>query len=155
SRKQDLGRTAGELDDTVDAIRKASEHLNEVLGNVNTVAERTAKGEGTIGRLTKDETLIDEVEGAASGINDIAGTFSRLRTIVELRSEYNILSRGFKTYFSVRLEPREGRYFLIQIIDDPRGKVTHSQTVIQRSPAIPGEPGEFVETETRRTDAFK
>ena len=39
------------------------------------------------------------------------GGLNRLRTIVELRSEYYALSNAFKTYFSIYLKPREGRYF--------------------------------------------
>ncbi|UCF47817.1 MAG: hypothetical protein JSU89_11680 [Myxococcales bacterium] len=38
--------------------------------------------------------------------------------------EYYALSNAFKTYFSIYLKPREGRYFLVQVIDDLRGSVS-------------------------------
>ena len=42
------------------------------------------------------------------------------------------------------LQPREGRYFLIQLIDEPRGRTEFSTTQVRRSPPAEGEP-EFYE----------
>lgn len=153
--RPDLERGVAEVDDTVSSIRRASERLEEVLADVQQVTGRTAQGEGTLGRLTSDETLIDEVEGAAAGINNLVGGLARLQTIVELRSEYNFIANTFKTYFSLRLAPREGRYFLIQLVDDPRGSVNVTQTTVRRSPALPDEPGEYQETRVTRSDALR
>jgi phospholipid/cholesterol/gamma-HCH transport system substrate-binding protein len=151
----DLDQGIGEVDDTIASIHRASEELEGVLSDVREVSGRTARGEGTIGRLTTDETLIDEVEGIAEGVGDLVGGIARLRTIVELRSEYNILANTFKTYFSLRLEPREGRYFLFQVVDDPRGSERVTQTFVRRSPPIPGEPGAYQETRITRSAALR
>lgn len=149
--RPDLERGVAEVDDTIASIHRAADQLDGVLADVRQVSERTARGEGTIGRLTNDEALIDEVEGIAEGLNDVVGGIGRLRTIVELRSEYNFLANSFKTYFSLRLQPREGRYFLAQVIDDPRGAERVSQTTVIRSPAPAGEPAVYQETRIRRT----
>ncbi len=155
SNQDDLSRGVAEVDDTIASIHRASEQMEGVLADVRQVTGRTARGEGNLGRLTQDESLIDEVEGIAEGLNDVLGGIGRLQTIVELRSEYNFLANTFKTYFSLRLQPREDRYFLIQLIDDPRGSLDVSQTLVRRSPAPPGEPGEFQETRLVRTDALR
>ena len=126
-----------------------------MLEDVKVVSGRTARGEGTIGRLTQDETLIDEVEGVAQGLNSFVGGLNRLRTIVELRSEYYALSNAFKTYFSIYLKPREGRYFLVQFVDDPRGSVTVSESIIRQSPPPLFEPNEFRRTEITRSNRLK
>ncbi len=152
--RPDLERGVAEVDDMVASIHRASERLEEVLADVGQVTGRTAQGQGTLGRLTSDETLIDEVEGVAEGLNNLVGGLARLQTIVELRSEYNLLANSFKTYFSLRLAPREGRYFLIQLVDDPRGSVSVTQTTVRRSPALPDEPGEYQETRITRSDAL-
>ncbi len=149
-----LERGVEEVDDAVVSIRRASEQLEDVLADTRVVTDRVARGEGTIGRLTSDETLIDEVEGVAEGLNGIVGGIGRLQTIVELRSEYNFIANTFKTYFSLRLAPREGRYFLIQLIDDPRGRVRTQQSTVTRSPAAEGEPARYTETRTTRTEAL-
>ena len=155
NRRPDVEAALEETDETVSSIRRASERLEEVLADVRVVTDRTARGEGTIGRLTQDDHLIDEVEGVAEGLNDLVGGIGRLQTIIELRSEYNLLANTFKTYFSLRLQPREGRYFLIQLIDDPRGRVAITQTTVRRSPALPDEPGEYQETRVERSEAFR
>ncbi len=43
---------------------------------------RLNRGEGTLGRLSKDEKLINEVEGTVENIGDFVGGISRLQTIV-------------------------------------------------------------------------
>ena len=78
-----------------------------------------------------------------------------MRTIVELRSEYNVLSSAFKTYFSIYLKPREGRYFLFQVVDDPRGTISVTDTIVRQSPPPLFEPNEFRRTEISRTNRLK
>ena len=154
-RKGDIDRGVAEVDDTIASIHRAADQLNLVLEDVKEVSGRTARGEGTIGRLTQDEALIDEVEGVAEGLNSFVGGLNRLRTIVELRSEYNVLSSAFKTYFSLYLKPREGRYFLFQVVDDPRGTINVTDTIIRQSPPPLFEPNEFRRTEISRSTRLK
>lgn len=144
----------GESDDTIASIHRASEQLEDVLADIGEVTERTAAGEGTIGRLTSDEHLIDEVESSVDGISDVIGAFTRLRTVVQLRSEYNFLSNTFKNYFSFMLFPREGRYFLIQLVDDPRGRTEFTTTQVRRSPPAAGEPAFYEEQRVTTSQAL-
>ncbi len=155
ARRDDIDRGVAEVDDTLISIRQAADELATVLSDMTEVTGRAARGEGTLGRLTHDEHLIDEVEGVAEGLGDVLGGVGRLRTIVELRSEYYAIARGFKTYLGLRLQPRENRYFFLQIIDDPRGKVSVVQEQVKQSPAPLDEPGEFQRTTIRRTDSLK
>ncbi|AKF06375.1 MlaD family protein [Sandaracinus amylolyticus] len=148
----DIDQGVGEVDDTIASIHRASEQLELVLADVGEITERTAAGEGTLGRLTTDEHLIDEVETTVEGVSDVLGSFVRLRTIMELRSEYNFLANTFKNYFSIRILPREGRYFLVQLIDDPRGRTQITTTQVRRSPPPDGEPEFYEETRITTTE---
>jgi hypothetical protein len=58
-------------------------------------------------------------------------SLSRLQTVVGLRTEYNYLANTFKTYFSITLAPRPDKFYLIEIVDDPRGlkETTRTSTV--------------------------
>jgi phospholipid/cholesterol/gamma-HCH transport system substrate-binding protein len=153
--KAGLDRATGEVDDTISTIHSAASEIEKSAKNVTEVTDRIAEGEGTIGRLTKDETLIDEVEGAAEGINNLVGGIARLQTIVELRSEYNFIANTFKSYVSLRLQPREDRYYLFQLVDDPRGLTNFSQTTIRRSPAGPEEVPFQQVTKVTRSDSLR
>ncbi len=150
-----LTEAGGQVNDTVASINRAAHQLEGVMGDLEEITGRTAAGEGTIGRLTSDEQLIDEIEGIAEGVGDIVGPIARLQTIVELRSEYNMLANTFKNYVSLRLQPREDRYYLIQLIDDPRGFTQFSQTTVRRSPPADGEPASYTETRISTTDDFR
>lgn len=148
----DIDRGIGEVDDTVASIHRASEQLEQVLSDVGEITGRTAAGEGTIGRLTSDDHLIDEVESSVEGVSDVLGGITRLRTVMELRSEYSFLANTFKNYFTIQLFPREGRYFFIQLVDDPRGRTAFSTTQVRRSPPAEGEPEFYEETRVTTTE---
>lgn len=148
--EEDVSAAVAEVDDTIASIHRASEELEDVLADVEEVTDRTARGEGTIGRLTSDDHLIDEIESTAEGLSDFVGGITRLRAIVELRSEYNFLANTFKNYFTFRIMPREGRFFYIQLVDDPRGNTDFITRQVRRSPPAVGEP-EFYEEQIVET----
>jgi phospholipid/cholesterol/gamma-HCH transport system substrate-binding protein len=66
-----------------------------------------------------------------------------------------MLANTFKNYVSLRLQPREDRYYLIQLIDDPRGHTQFSQTTVRRSPPPDDEPASYTETRITTTDDFR
>jgi len=153
--KEDGQTGAEHVQKTLAAVDRASKDLEKVMKDIGQVAERTAQGKGTVGRLTSDEKLIDEVEGVAEDVGDFVGGISRLQTIVGLRSEYNMLANSFKSYVELRLQPREDKYYLIQLIDDPRGLTDVTQTTVRTSPPEDGTPSFYQETRVRTRNAFR
>lgn len=149
------GKGPGELRETVDNIRNASRSLESALAHVDTVAGRVDRGEGTIGRLSKDETLINEVQGVAEGVNDYVGSLQRLQTIIGLRTDYNFLANTIKSYVELRLQPREDKYYILQLINDPRGLTSITQTdVTGNTNAVIG-PNTYETTTKTVTNAFR
>lgn len=140
-----LDEGVGEVGPTIASINRASQQLERVLEDVGEVTERTAAGEGTIGRLTSDEHLIDETEEVVESINSLVGGLARLRTVVGLRSEYLFLANAFKNYIEIRLAPGEDRYFLIQLVDDPRGRTQFTTTQVRTSPPRDRDPAFYEE----------
>jgi phospholipid/cholesterol/gamma-HCH transport system substrate-binding protein len=111
------------------------------------------RGEGTLGRLSKDETLINEVQGVAEGVNEYVGNITRLQTIVGLRSDYNFLANTIKSYVELRLQPREDKYYVIELVDDPRGLTNITQTDVDTT--NPTQPSHYRTITTTTTDAFR
>src|SRR5882724_9168095 len=95
---------AGEVRKIVERVDRASQNLESALKNVDDVTARLNRGEGTLGRLTKDEKLINEVEGTVENIGDFVGGISRLQTIVSLRTDYQFLASTVKSYVEIRLQ---------------------------------------------------
>ncbi|MGE0790173.1 MAG: MlaD family protein [Sandaracinaceae bacterium] len=149
-----LDEGVGEVGPTVASINRAAQQLERVLEDVGEVTERTAAGEGTIGRLTSDEHLVNEVEETVEGINSIIGGFSRLRTVVALRSEYLFLANAFKNYIEIRISPSEDRYFLIQVVDDPRGRTSFTTSQVRTSPPPEGVPGFYEEVRATTSESL-
>jgi len=144
---------SGELRQTIERVNRAAKSLESALGHIDNVAGRIDRGEGTVGRLTKDEALINEVQGVAEGVNDYVDSLRRLQTIVGLRNDYNFLANTIKSYVELRLQPREDKYYLIEFINDPRGKTSFTQTDVDTT--NPNEPAHYRTVTTSTTDAFR
>ncbi len=147
------GKQPGELRETIDNIRDASRSLESTLKHADSVAGRVDRGEGTIGRLTKDETLINEVQSVAEGVNDYVGGLTRLQTIVGLRTDYNFLANTIKSYVELRLQPREDKYYLIQLVNDPRGLTSYVQT--DTDTTNPTMPAHYQTITTTTSNSFR
>lgn len=144
---------SGELRTTVERISRASRSLESVLAHADNIAGRIDRGEGTVGRLTKDEALVNEVQGVAEGVNDYVDSIRRLQTVIGLRNDYNFLANTVKSYVELRLQPREDKYYVIELINDPRGKTSFTQT--DTDTTNPNEPAHYRTTTTTTTDAFR
>jgi phospholipid/cholesterol/gamma-HCH transport system substrate-binding protein len=146
-------KAAGEVRQIVDRVNRASESLESALKNIDTVSTRLERGEGTLGRLTKDEKLINEVEGVAESVSNFVGGVSRLQTIVLLRMDYQFLSSGVKSYVELRLQPREDKYYVIEVVNDPRGLTKFEQVDVDTS--NPNEPPHYREVRTVTTNTLR
>jgi phospholipid/cholesterol/gamma-HCH transport system substrate-binding protein len=144
---------AGEIRQIVEKVNRASTSLESALKNIDEVTGRLERGEGTLGRLTKDEQLIDEVQGAVEGVSDFVGGVSRLQTILVLRTDYQFLSGSVKSYVELRLQPREDKYYLVEVINEPRGATRIEQTVVDTD--NPNEPGHYREIRTVTTNSLR
>ena len=143
----------GELRSGAERINRATKSLESALSHIDNIAGRVDRGEGTIGKLTKDEALINEVQGVAEGVNDYVDGLRRLQTIVGLRSDYNFLANTVKSYVELRLQPREDKYYVIELINDPRGKTSFTQT--DTDTTNPNDPAHYRTVQTTTTDAFR
>ena len=114
---------------------------------------RLERGEGTLGRLTKDEKLINEVEGAVENVGDFLGGVSRLQTIVSLRTDYMFLASSVKSYVEVRLQPREDKYYMLEVVNDPKGLTRYEQIDVDST--NPNDPPHYREVRTVTTNSLR
>ena len=95
----------GELRSAAERVGRATESLESALKHVDSVAARVDRGEGTLGRITRDETLINEVETVVENVGELVGGLNRFQTVVGLRTDYNFLANTIKSYVELRLQP--------------------------------------------------
>jgi phospholipid/cholesterol/gamma-HCH transport system substrate-binding protein len=143
----------GELRQIIERANRASQSLERTMANLETVTGRLERGEGTLGRLSRDEQLIDEVEGVAQGVNEYVGGLRRLQTVVGLRVDYQFLSSTVKSYLELRLQPQEDKYYVIEVVNDPRGATRLEQIDVDST--NPNDPPHYREVRTVTTNAFR
>jgi len=150
---KEVKETAGKLKTGLDKLASAIDKLDSALGNVDGITRDLQEGKGTVGRLLKDESLVDDVEQTVRDASGFVRSLTGLQTVVGLRTEFNFEANSIKTYVSVEIRPRPDKYYLIELIDDPRGARTITSRLIRSDdpskPAIQRE--EIVEV----TDAFR
>jgi phospholipid/cholesterol/gamma-HCH transport system substrate-binding protein len=147
------GGQNGQLRDTVERLDRASKSLESALSHVDSIAGRVDRGEGTIGKLTKDDQLINEVQNVAEGVNDYVEGLVRLQTIVGLRTDYNFLANTIKNYVEVRLQPTEDKYFDVELVNDPQGLTSITDTTVDTT--NPTQPSRYRTITTTTTNSFR
>jgi phospholipid/cholesterol/gamma-HCH transport system substrate-binding protein len=155
-----VGKGSNEFDKTgqqvrtaLDKITFAIDNLNKTMQNVEQVSEKVNRGEGTVGRLLNDDTIANNVERITTDVGDFVGSITRLQTLVGLRSEYNIMANSLKTYVQVQLQSRPDKFFLIELIDDPRG--LRSTTTTFTTTDDPSKPQTTNTTTITTADKFR
>ena len=135
-----IGTTQGEVKDTSGAVRGSIEklqttitNLDKTMQNMETVTDRLVKGDGTVGKLLADDTIARNVEEITEDAGGFIRSITKLQTIVGLRSEYNFLSSTFKNYLSIQLMPRPDKFYLIELVEDPRGYRSRTTTISDSS----------------------
>ncbi|HEX2881728.1 MAG TPA: MCE family protein, partial [Polyangiaceae bacterium] len=145
--------TAGEVRTILDKVNNASSSLEKTLQNLEQATNRLEKGEGTLGRLSKDEKLINQVEDVAENVGDMLGGLNRLQTIVSLRSDYQFRSQTVKSFVELRLQPREDKYYSFEIVNDPRGLTRIEQIDVDTT--NPNDPPHYREVRTVTSNTFR
>lgn len=126
---------------TLENFRNASAKLDNTLDSANKVMARIEKGEGTLGKLVSDNTTVNRINDALEGINRYVRKTESLKTYLGYRLEYQAEPSEFKHYVDLRLQPSADKYYLLGIVDDPRGKYSEDDVTTTTSP-----PGTTVHT---------
>jgi phospholipid/cholesterol/gamma-HCH transport system substrate-binding protein len=124
------GQVSGAGEDLRSSLQKLQhsiDSLDKSLGHVEKMTGKMAEGEGTVGHLINDDTVARNLDNITDDASGLLRGVSRLQTIVGLRTEYNYLASTFKNYVTVTLMPRPDKFYLIEIVDDPRGYRTKRQ----------------------------
>jgi phospholipid/cholesterol/gamma-HCH transport system substrate-binding protein len=146
-------KSEGEIRQIIDKVNRASDNLEHTMKNLDGVTGRLDRGEGTLGRLSKDDHLINQVEGVADDIGDFVGGISRVQTIVTMRTDYQFLSSTVKSYVELRIQPREDKYYLIEVVNDPRGLTHFEQVDVDTTNT--NEPPHYREVRTVTTNSLR
>jgi phospholipid/cholesterol/gamma-HCH transport system substrate-binding protein len=116
-----VGTGQPELKESVHGARQALQKLNKTLDDVQSVTSKVAAGQGVAGKLLVDEQLGEKVGAAAENVSDYVNRISAWQLYVNIRSEYLVNYGGTRAYFGVTLMPKPDKYYILELMSDPRG----------------------------------
>ncbi len=96
------------------------------------VALQVEKGEGTLGKLVKDDRLYDSINKTADGLNKTLSAVDRFRAYITFQAEYLTREKEGKASFDITLQPDKDKYYIFGVVGgSPR---TSSVTETTKTP---------------------
>lgn len=145
--RQSLLATDGGIDSGMASVRQMVDRLDNTLANVEQITKRVNEGKGTVGTLLSDERLGQKLSETVEDVSDFASRLTRLQIEVGIRSEYLVSQGSAKNILALRLIPKPDKYYLLELVDDPRGYV--DTQIVQRNPPGLEQPVTQVQRVTR------
>lgn len=103
------------------------ERLDETLLALKEITEKINRGEGTLGKLVQEDETVDNLNTTLESINEYLRKEGRFRTYIDYSGEYLFEQEALKSYLSLRIQPKQDKYYLLGIVDDPAGEKTRTE----------------------------
>ncbi len=116
----------GGIDQTIDDV-------NEVVAAVN--EGRGSGASGTVGRLINDPQLGNDLEEATDSAREGTSQFSRFKSWLGLRTEYNIFSAKPRFFVTAEIRARTDKFYLVEFERGPLGEIPSDS--ISDMPGVP------------------
>lgn len=114
--EEDWKQSVGGLKETLEKAGRSLENLDEISRKIN-------EGQGTLGRLVNDDRILSKAEGVIDDASSFTSKLARLRTEIDLHTEFHVRQGDLKNYLALKLIPKSDKHYLMEVIDDPRGSV--------------------------------
>jgi len=120
-------------------IRQLTSSVQRSVDNLNTITDRLARGEGTIGKLlASDEAhselidALDSVEKGVTTLSDTLGRVQKLKLDLGIQSAYYTDTQEARSAFRLDLLPRgdeSPHFYRFELVSDPYGRVSEKSIV--------------------------
>lgn len=130
-------------------VREAIEKLSSSATKLDDLMAKVSEGKSVAGKLLVDERMGRQLGDAVNGASEYFTRLQKLQIQLQLRSEFLLNQSveegrpGAKIYFGARLLPRPDKYYLLELVSDPRGVTTVTTETISTRP-----PGSTTENTT-------
>jgi phospholipid/cholesterol/gamma-HCH transport system substrate-binding protein len=161
-----LQKTLARADDALKTAQLAVEDGRGAIGRVDGTVRRVdnllagvEKGEGTFGKLMKDDGVATKLDKTVADINALIAPLSEMRTHVHLREELHYAPGAAttspvqaKSVVQLRLSTKPDKYYGLELVSEPRGRIKRQKVVTIRTPPAANEVPQQVEQTTVTTD---
>jgi phospholipid/cholesterol/gamma-HCH transport system substrate-binding protein len=125
-----VGDNRENLKESIKNLKAASARLDNTLDAAGRVMAKIDRGEGTLGMLVNDNTAQRSITDTLEGINKYVRKSDQLKTFIDYHLEWQQEPSEFKHYVNLRLQPTADKYYMIGVVDDPRGKFSSSTSTV-------------------------
>ncbi len=124
----------------IDNLNKATRDLKSILeenrpgirsavDSFDKIAQQVEKGEGTLGKLVKDDRLYDSVSKTAEGLSKTLSAVDQFRAYITFQAEYLTREKDGRASFDVTLQPVKDKYFILGVVGgSPRTSLVRDVT---------------------------
>jgi len=96
---------------------KALTRIDSTLENLDDIANKVNSGEGSIGKLINDESTVEELNSAISGVNGFLQMGQKIETSFDYYGHYLVNSGSLRNYFGIKLQPGLDRFYEAALVD--------------------------------------
>ena len=123
--------------------------VDTAVGDLKDIIADVKSGKGTVGKLLRDEEVVDQVSETLAGVNKIVGRVNRFKTNIAIYSGVNNVE-GSKTEAEVDLMPGPERFYRFGIISGDVASLERKTTTTTVTDG--GAPVVQAETEVNESD---
>jgi len=106
-------------------VDKPADDFAELLAAVN--EGRGSGNQGTLGRMINDPHPADAIEDATDTVHKGTSVFTRFRSWLGLRTEFNVFALAPRFYVTAEVRARTDKFYLIELERGPLGDVPGDQ----------------------------
>lgn len=113
----------GTMTSTLRKVEETLGRIDRVVANLELVTEKTAKGEGAIGRLLTSDKLVREAEAMVADTRSFVSRFVNLQSGIDFQTNRyaklpNTDAEAWRSQLTLRLQPSKEKYYLVTISSD-------------------------------------
>ncbi len=114
------------LHDGLESARNGLEGTDETIADLEEVMHAVDEGKGddytgTLGRMINDPSTADSLEEALDSAREGTSSFSRFKSYLGLRFEYNVFANAPRFYVAAEVRARTDKFYLVELEKGPLG----------------------------------
>lgn len=109
----------------MDGLDKPAADYAELMAAVD--EGRGSGAQGTLGRLINDPRPADVIEEGTDTVREGTSSFSRFKSWLGLRAEFNVFALAPRFYVTAEVRARTDKFYLVELERDPLGGIPSDQ----------------------------
>jgi phospholipid/cholesterol/gamma-HCH transport system substrate-binding protein len=147
-----VGDSKGDIKDTIRNMKVVTAKLEKTVDNVNEITDKINNGDGTVAKLINDNATIEKVNTTLDSLNKMLTQYDRLKLYLKFSGEYYPDTDITRGHFHLKIQPREGKYYLVGVDKSSAGKLERTTTTVNRDYASGGQDYSYTEVKEKRSE---